>query len=116
LNDVIIDEYLWFENLDNKNFYINGTLRDIDEFSGELDYGRMPESDNEVIVLVNKYEYMFNEMKEDSIDKIYYLNGDKGLISIKIVGIKYIDEDSYNDWNKIYVDSGLIDKYMINVN
>ena len=116
LNDVIIDEYLWFENLDNTNFYINGTLRDIDEFSGELDYGRMPESDDEVIVLVNKYEYIFNEMKEDSIDKIYYLNGDKGLISIKIVGIKYIDEDSYNDWNKIYVDSGLIDKYMINVN
>ena len=116
LNDVIIDEYLWFETGDNTNFYLNGMLRDISSFNGNLDYGKMPESDNEAIVLVPKYEYVFNEMVEDAINKIYYLNGDKGLISIKIVGVKYLDEDIYNDSNKIYVNSNLIDKYMIDIN
>ena len=114
-NDIMLDEFLWFDSADGDSYYINGLLRDIDEVSFELDYGRMPESDNEVIFLVNEYEYYFNELLDKSIKKTYYLNGDKSNISLKVVGVKYIDEN-VNMSNTIYGTKNLLDKYMIMIN
>ena len=116
-HDVILDEYLWFDALSDEGFYIDGMLRDIKHFEGKLDYGRMPESDNEVIFLVNDYEYYFNELLEDAVEKTYYLYGDKNDIALKVVGVKYVKSGLYTyQENTIYGTSGLLDKYMTKVN
>jgi len=116
-NDIMLDEYLWFDSMDENGFYLNGLLRNVDDFLGELDYGRMPESDNEVILLVNSYEYIFTELLEDAVKSTYYLNSDKGSLAVKVVGVKYLEEDLFfgND-NIIYGNKSLLDKYMIIIN
>ena len=119
-NDIMLDEYAWFETDYEKvayGFFLSGMLRDIENFSGELDYGRMPEADDEVVVLVNSYEYDFVERVEDAVKNTYYFNGDTGSIAIKVVGVKYIDDDLFiSTENMIYGSKALLDKYMSLVN
>jgi hypothetical protein len=98
--------------MDDNGFYLDGYLRNISEFDGELDIGRMPEADNEVVYLVHDYEFT-----EGAVDATYYLNGDKGSVAVSVVGVKYIDENMFNySNNMVYGTSSLIEKYMININ
>lgn len=116
-NDIVLDSYLWFDSMDENGYYLSGMLRNINNFSDNLDYGRMPESEDEVIILTSYYDYNFNEGIEDAIKATYYLNGNKSNIAIKVVGVKYIDENIfYNGENIIYGSKNLIDKYMKLVN
>jgi len=118
-NDIMLDSELWFESNDDNPFYVNGTMQDIADFEGPLDYGKMPEKDNEVIVLIDNYDYYFNDKLDEALSKTYYLEGDKNNISIKITGVKYKDENlfSYNYLlNTIYVNEYLQDSYMKNIN
>ncbi|MBQ2872821.1 MAG: ABC transporter ATP-binding protein [Bacilli bacterium] len=116
-NDIILDNYLWFESTDNEEYYyFDGILRDIEELSYELDYGRMPESDNEVVLYVYPYDYNFNDRLENAIKETYYLNSDKNSLRVKVVGIVYQDTFVNYDSNMIYGTSGLLDKYMSLVN
>jgi len=116
-NDIMLDEFLWLDSMDNEGFYVNGMLRSIDEFNLELDYGRMPENENEVVYFVNDYEYYFKDRLEDAVKKIYYLNGDKGSLALKVVGVKYIGYDMFmSESNTIYGTQELLDNYMSLVN
>ena len=120
-NDVIMDENIWFESDDENPFSFDGYLNNIETLEGNVDVGRMPEADNEVVLLVDEWNYYFNEKAEDALKKTYYFNGDRGAFSIKIVGIKYRTDDesifsAYYGGAKIYVRSGLIDKYMALIN
>ena len=71
-HDIMLDEHLWFDSCDNNGFYISGMLRDIELFVGKLEHGRMPESDNEVVVLVNKYDWVFGDNLDKAMDVNYY--------------------------------------------
>ena len=121
-NDILLDSQLWFESGDESYFSFNGKLRDINTFEGKLDYGRMPEAENEVIYVTYEGDYYFDEKIEEALKKTYYINGDKGQISLKVVGVKYIDMESglvqviSSDNNTIYVSNELIDKYMNSIN
>ena len=115
--DLLLDRYLWFDTCDDTGYYLGGLIRSIDEFNGKLDYGRMPTNDNEVIVLVNDYEYAFKDMVEDAVTKTYYLNGDINNLAINVVGVKYIDDDMFNSSeNIIYGSNDLLSKYMVIAN
>ena len=116
-NDIMLDSELWFESNDDNPFYVSGTLQDIGDFDGQLDYGRMPEKDNEVIVLIDNYDYYFNDKLEEALAKTYYLNGDKNNISVKITGVKYKDETLFTyNLNTIYVNEYLQNAYMKIIN
>ena len=111
-SDVLVDSYIWFQN-DNGEFYLNGNLNDINMLSKKLDYGRMPEADNEVVYETNSYDYIFSERSEEALDKDYFYEGDSGSIKIKVVGVVY---SNINGNNKIYGTSVLLNKYMGIVN
>ena len=113
-NDLILDQYVWFDALNNEGYYLGGLFRNIDKFNGDLDYGRMPESDNEVVIATHNYYGTFSDDRiESSIKETYYLNGSKNNIGIKVVGIKYLDDNSEDI---IYGNSKLLDKYMNYIN
>ena len=81
----------------------------------------MPEKDNEVVVLVDQYDYYFSDQLEDAMEATYYLNGDTSDIAVKVVGVKYYDSYQmgvyvYNYNSIIYVTSNLMNKYMKQVN
>ena len=118
-NDILLDNNVWLESIDDSYFSFNGFLRDINTFDGTVDYGRMPDKDDEAIIFISQDDYYFGNKKEDAINKIYYFNGDKFDISLKIVGIKYIDENIFFDLsgnNLIYVNSNLLNKYIAKMN
>ena len=120
-NDILLDEILWFESSDDNPFYFNGTLKGIKQLDGELDYGRMPEKFNEVVLLVDSYDYYFSDKIEDALKKTYFLNGDKNSISVKVVGVKYIDDDeglltiTYG-YSAVYASEELMNEYMSMIN
>ena len=116
-NDILLDNYLWFDSMDDNGFYLDGLFRNIDRFSSQLDYGRMPEADNEVIIAVNSYEYVFTEQLEEALKSTYYLDGDKESVAVKVVGVKYIDDNLFFAMdNIIYGNKKLLDEYMMRIN
>ena len=117
-NDIMLDTNVWFQSLDESYFNIDGNLRDISTFKGELDFGRMPETDDEAIYLTNEYNYYFSEKLEEAMAKTYYYNGDDKSYSLKIVGVKYITGNlfSYNGNGYIYGSKNLLNKYMKDIN
>ena len=117
--DILLDTNVFFQTVDDSYFSFDGNLRDITTFDGSVDYGRMPEKADEALLLISNYDYYFKEQREEAIKKTYYLNGDKADIGLKIVGIKYMDENWFLELgihNLIYVDSNLLNKYVKNVN
>ena len=101
---------------DDDNLCIYGYLRYIDSFKDSVDVGRLPNSDDEVVIVINEeYNYQFNEYKDD-MDKLFNKNfviEDNKDFKFKIVGIKY-DNNTFDDY--IYVSNNYIDKYMYNYN
>ena len=121
-NDVLLDEHLWFDTADETGFSFNCNLKDISSFSGKLDHGRMPEEDDEVILVTDKDDYYFSDRVEDAITKTYYYEGDKGAFNFKVVGVKYIDEDvnilatlTYGS-STVYANEKILNQYMKMVN
>ena len=120
-NDILLDEIIWFESDGDNAFYFNGTLKDINMLDGNVDYGRMPEKYNEVVLLIDRYDYYFGDKVEDALKKTYFINGDKNSINVKVVGIKYKDDTSdlisISFGNSvIYAQDELIGKYMGKIN
>ena len=120
-NDILLDDNLWFESNDENAFSFNGNFKDINVIDGTLDYGRMPEKENEVVLLVDEYDYYFGDKVEDALKKTYYVNGDKNSISVKVVGVKYKKENeslmsAFMGNNTIYANETLLDKYMAIIN
>ena len=81
-NDVIIDTTF---SLTNDDIYIFGNVKDIDDFKGNVDVGRMPENDNEVLLVGSKDDYYLSN--EDIIDKNCILENSN-------TGTKML----FNDW------------------
>ena len=115
-NDLLIDNNLWFES-SNAEFYLSGNLRNIDTFNRTLDYGHMPEEDNEVVLVVPRYDYYFSDRVDDAVKETYYYSGNKNLFGIKVAGIVYSDESIFSSSEyTIYGNQELFDKYMKIVN
>ena len=117
--DILMDDMFDFESIDDKPSYIGGTFKDINTLNGKLDYGRMPQNDNEVVVEAYNHDYYFTEILSETISKTYYFNGDKNSFSIKVVGVKYKDDETevYLDTDVvIYGSKYLQEEYMKRVN
>ena len=113
-NDLVLDQFVWFEGKSGEEyFYFDGLFRDISLLEMKLDYGRMPEGDNEVVIFVDKMDYSFGDRVNDAINVNYYLDGDVNNLSIKVVGVVYHDNIVFNyNNNVIYGSSKLIDMFV----
>ena len=114
-NDIMLDSSVWFESVDGNYFSVNGKLMDINAFDGELDYGRMPEKENEIIYVTDKDNYYFSDKLKEAIEKTYYYNGDKNNYSVKVVGVKYA-KGTYVQMDKIYISEKLLNNFMKDIN
>ncbi len=103
----IIDEEYWY--------YFYGNFVALEDFEGELAYGRMPEKANEIILEGNKNDYDLNNNPEEILEKEFYLESydykgdltnDKPMV---VVGISYSD-DNNNWWNKFYLGEELFEE------
>ena len=119
-NDSIVDQTFYLSSSDN-SYYIDGTPKSIKQLSGKLDVGRMPESDNEIVIVGSKKDYYLGQQYDELMSKTYNIeNNSSSLIQddikdYKIVGIKYkkdIEDYKY----QLYFTEKAIDKFQVQSN
>ena len=93
-NDAVTDRYFTL-NSEDQSYVISGTPKGIKQLKEKLDYGRLPENDNEIVVEGPKDDYYLSRVKETIMNKTYsieneYSSGENNIAeNLKIVGIKY---------------------------
>lgn len=112
-NDLTIDENIAI-NTDNNYVYFNGNVGNVDELNGKVDYGRLPEADNEIVIQGFEEDYFIGPDYRDELMKqdLYFVFNDSGVdksVSYKVVGFKYIQPGLIvaSD-NKFYLSSNAI--------
>ena len=109
--DKVIEDDIFLDVLSvlsNYDFYYDGSIRSINEIK-KVEYGRLPENDNEVIVKVPAYLFMKSEL-----DRIYSkpfslicTDGAFTLKDLKVVGVIVDDKSAYST---VYVNDSILDK------
>lgn len=108
-NDLLVDEEIL---LSDENLYTYGKVLEIKNFEGDLDLGRMPSDENEIIIEASKDDYFISkEILNEELNIEDINTGEiKEDYKLKIVGIKYLPEESndYSNNQKIYVSNKVI--------
>ena len=118
-DDVFIDSGVPIANNDRSFF---GNLLDINNFKGDLTYGRVPENENEIILKINENNFYVKEEMNELLNKTYSLLKSSGYNSwtdervkeLIIVGIQTYKDSSYNC--KFYVSKSVLDSLRSNMN
>ena len=114
-DDIFLDSDFYIER-DEVSFY--GNMCDIEHLTGNIDLGRMPENDNEIVLLARKDDFYIKQMLNETLNKTFkvlrpeqgYGFDDEKIKELTIVGIKYSDDNvSIFDTNsKFYVSKNVI--------
>ena len=117
-DDLLLDTQI---DLSDDNLWISTTVNSMNNFSGEVDKGRLPENDNEVIISGSKNDYYIGYMADEILDKELYLRdmytGDLDKSTpITIVGVSYTDSKGYYSDDVIYVSDNIIDSLTYQIN
>lgn len=97
-DDISLDTEFILRN-DTLNTY--GYIKDINNFKGNLDIGRMPENNDEIILKANKDDYTITQMLDKTLNSEFslqksYREGDT-IKTVKIVGIQYNENNTIYD-------------------
>ena len=116
-NDLLLDREI--NITDNNNFWIYGNAKDINQLQEKITKGKLPENDNEIVLLGSKDDYYLSYMQDELIGKELYISDmytgelDKSL-PLKVVGIVLIDSDTSN--TSIYVRQNILNKLSFQIN
>lgn len=113
-NDTLLDESRSITDEESK-YWVPSYTYPISTFKGDLSIGRMPENDKEAVIEISESSYLFNNDKEQVLNKNFYYINDVYYDSldedyrINIVGIKYTDSNLYDNVN-LYVGNNILNK------
>lgn len=90
-NDMVLDQTVYLEN---DAFSYQTFMHTMDEFTGEVAKGRMPEKNSEIILMGSRDDYMFSDASlENVLDKTFTIYvGSDSKIQLKVVGIAYRED------------------------
>lgn len=119
-DDVFLDSNISLTK-DNITFY--GSLRDIENLKQNIDLGRMPESENEIVLQASKENFFVKDGAEEVLNKTYSVLKEVGrdaytdekIMDLTIVGIIY-NEKSNDYRSKIYVTKNILNQLRSNTN
>lgn len=118
-NDIFLDTKI---NLNRNSIseYVTFSvgMNDISNFKEKVDVGRIPESDNEIVLQTSRKNYYIEENLDEVLNKTFLIEGisdDNIIEQLKIVGIKYNDNDK-DYTGKIYMSSEQLEKLRVYVN
>ena len=120
-NDLLIDNSVYVT--DEENIYFDGLVRDMASFSGDVIFGRLPESDFEIMLVGSSDNYLLSQFGKKLIDSsVSMVVGDSYSLEhrFQIVGIAYTDE-SFNNANRyldgfIYGTNYMMDNIQFSIN
>ena len=114
--DTINEDDLFLDanfSLFNDDIYISGPASSIDSITS-LDMGHMPESDDEVVIEVYKYNYYLSSYGDRIIGLELDLRNETNNVTrdnkVKIAGVKYLDDENLFAKEKIYLPNRIIDE------
>lgn len=121
-NDLLVDEEIALSNENvledgsvvatDNTLYLCGKVLELKNFEGKVDLGRMPNNENEIIIEASKDDYFISkDILEEELNREDFNTGEiKDDYKLKIVGIKYLPEESngYTNNQKIYVSNKVI--------
>ena len=117
-NDLMIDTNISIT--DNEYLWLNGTVYSLDNIDDKVDVGRMPVSDNEVVIGGDKDNYYLEDKDELLNNKFYLQNDYTGEIDknkeLKIVGIKYNNSDNEYEEMKFYFSDKYVNDISFTIN
>ena len=118
-NDIFLDTKI---NLNRNSIseYVTFSvgMNDIANFKEKIDIGRMPKAENEIILQTSRENYYIEEKLNEVLNKTFFIEGisdDNIIEQLKIVGIKYNDNDK-DYTGKIYMASAQLEKLRVYVN
>ena len=118
-NDIFLDTKI---NLNRNSIseYVTFSvgMNDIANFKEKVDIGRMPKAENEIILQTSRENYYIEENLDEVLNKTFLIEGisdDNIIEQLKIVGIKYNDNDK-DYTGKIYMSSTQLEKLRVYVN
>lgn len=118
-NDLLLDSD---KNLstEESDIWLYTKVYPIESFDKKLDYGRMPENENEIVIETMKDDYYLSHQREETMQKNFvFIDSNTGIPEstspkLKIVGVKY--RDSYNYQENIYVHQSVLDNIKNSIN
>lgn len=112
-NDIFLDSYVSIQKDTEEGMFsisYGGTCQEIETFDKELVYGRMPQTEEEIVISINKNDYQLGNNKDDILDKqftLYDPSGRVDLNQVTVVGIAY-NEKSYDYNATLYVSKSIL--------
>ena len=117
-DDIFIDEQVPIYK-DDMSLY--GNLLDINNFRGDINYGRMPENDSEIIVRINEEHFYITNRLEELLNKTFSLQGIGGNYNnestkdLIVVGVQTYKNAGHYDC-EFYVSKNLLNELRNDVN
>ena len=113
--DVLLDSLVSIEEGD---ISYEAFPRPVSEFTGKLVDGRLPQTDNEVVLTGDKDDYYFtDEMRQELLDKDFkvYVSENKE-VTVRIVGLAYktYNQNSYVYGGDLFVSDSLLEDMLEN--
>ena len=120
-DDIFIDNEVLFSN-DNLSIY--GSLFDISNLNGNIDLGRMPQNDDEIVLSIRKDSYYIDKKSDEILNKTFSIFKAQGINSyldddvknLTIVGIQYNDKKDNNYNGKFYISKKILNKLRTQIN
>ena len=117
-NDILLDEYLAI-SLNQGGFV--ATADNISNYRGNVSEGRLPENDDEVLVVTPKDYYFLQSVDTVIGQKVKIMNTSMNMGEFtkeaQIVGIEYIEEEnSYRTQTKIYLSNNTLSEFRRSMN
>ncbi len=107
--DLLLENNVELNNQDYLYFY--GSVHSVDTLNDKVDIGRMPETDNEIVIEGNKNDYYLGSLSEEVVQDDFYLSnipaGNLENKKLKVVGIRYFDDNDNYTMN-FYMNGNLL--------
>lgn len=118
-SDLLVEQYTTIET-ENHNLMVGGTVKSMTQFTGSPDIGRLPENDYEIIIMGSSDDYYLSESYNTLLENNFYIYDEYNLPTnennkIKVVGIKYYEDDIYRDY-ELYFSDKLIQEFQYRTN
>lgn len=127
--DYIINDDLLLDNefciYNEEDIYLYGKINDLRHYKGQLEEGRMPEKEDEVILRIPKDHYQVRNGLNKILEKNYSIRDDntgekKEGITLKIVGIETYDDSTFLSggiWEtNFYLNEKMLECFRKNIN
>ncbi len=122
--DYIVKDDLTLDNkvsISSNYFYFAASAVSYEKLGTHVDKGRLPETDYEIVIEGDKDNYYLSEELESLLNSEFDLqNNNTGMnileYKIKVVGIRYIEEEIAYDDAKFYVSDTVLNDIRINTN